>query len=319
MKIEGYEKRFVAFLDILGFKDLIKKIEVEESDSQDYQRVRVILDFLQSESVESNSHHDLLVYEEAEHGLIERELGDPRINYISDCVIISTEGTFDGFKALCNKVTKFSVQGATVGIYLRGGITYGNIYHHGPMLFGTAYQRALEVEENAVYPRVVVDDVVYDILHEHLGRFPLNEHAIREDQDGKKYLVNFPYGYESGFCTDWLGFLLKAKASILYFLNKFDGRVSGFGSELRRLDNFCCWKEMYAWKLNFDGENQRLLDKYLWLKEEFNSTLCRYSMFLDVSEDSPPSKYGVQEGPRIMPIVWTGAIWAPEKELGRYR
>lgn len=319
MQVEGYEKRFVAFLDILGFKELIKKIEKERSDSQDYQRVKLILDFLHDESVESNTHHDLLVYERTEHGLLEKELGDPRINYISDCVIISTEGTFDGFKALCNKVTKLSVQGATIGIYIRGGITYGNIHHHGPMLFGTAYQRALELEGEAGSPRVLIDDLVYSVIGDKQGVFPLSEHAIRRDSDGKNYLMNYPFGYESGFVTNWLSFLFRVQASILYFLNKFDQRVSGFGQELRQLDQFCCWREMFSWRLDFDGGDQWILYKYLWLKNEFNATLRRNAMYLDASQEWQKGIYGVLEGPRISNILWNGKIWTTEIELVRYR
>jgi hypothetical protein len=319
MLLKGYEKRFVAFLDILGFKELIKKIEKENTESQDHERVTLILDFLYQESVESNTHHDLLIYEEVEDGLLEKELGDPRINYISDCVIISTEGTFEGFFALCNKVTKFSVQGASAGIYMRGGITYGNLYHHGPMLYGTAYQRALELEEQASDPRILIDDVVFDFLREHDGKFPLNEEGVREDVDGKKYLRNFPFGYESGFVTDWFEFLLRIKSCVLYFLNKFDGRVSGFGHDLRYLDTLHCWKEKFSWDLNFDGGSEKILKKYIWLKDEFNSVLRKHAWYVDASQRLRSNPHGVQEGPRILPIVWNGRIWSAERDLGRHR
>lgn len=319
MAMKGIENRFVAFLDILGFKELVKKIEGESEDSQDYERVKWILDFLHEESTESNGHHDLNIYELTPEGLQEKELGDPRINYISDCVIISTEGTYDGFKAICNKVTKLSIQGACVGIYMRGAITYGKIYHHGPILFGTAYQRALELEGCADVPRVIIDDMVCDILSAHVGTFPLNGHAIRGGDDGRKYLINYPLGYESGFDTSWIDTLIRVKTSILYFLNKFDVRVSGFGAELRRLDQFCCWKERYSSKLNFDGGDAKILQKYLWLKDEFNRTLRRYSRVINARHQVRKSPHGVQEGPRIAPICWNGSIWAPEKELGRYR
>ncbi|PWW07100.1 hypothetical protein [Mangrovibacter plantisponsor] len=134
MNIDGYENRFVAFVDILGFKNLIHKIESEAIEGKDYQRVRSVLNFLHEESIESNGQHDLPVYEEKDGIILEKELGDPRINYISDCVIISTEGTFEGFKSLCNKLTKFSTDIACDGIFIRGGVTYGKIYHHGPIL-----------------------------------------------------------------------------------------------------------------------------------------------------------------------------------------
>ncbi len=62
MNIEGYENRFVAFLDILGFKELIYKIESEGEESSDFRRVRSVLNFLHEESIESNGQHDLPIY-----------------------------------------------------------------------------------------------------------------------------------------------------------------------------------------------------------------------------------------------------------------
>jgi len=316
---KGIETRFVAFLDILGFKELVKKIESENEDGQDYERVTWALDFLHAESEESNGHHDLNVYELTSDGMVEKELGDPRLNYISDCIIISAEGNFNGFKAICNKIIKLSIQGACAGIYMRGAITYGKIYHHGPILFGTAYQKALDLEKGAGDPRVLIDDVVCEVLSEHVGVFPLNGHAIRTDDDGKKYLLNYPLGYESGFDSSWIDTLLRVKVSILYFLNKFDVRVCGFCAELRRLDQFCCWKERYSMSLNFDGGDAHVLKKYIWLKNEFNRTLRRYSRVINARHQMRISPHAVQTGPRIAPITWNGRIWAPEKELGRYR
>ncbi|MEX5624188.1 hypothetical protein ABFV62_29090, partial [Pseudomonas syringae] len=89
----------------------------------DYGRVTWALDFLHAESEESNGHHDLNIYELTSDGMVEKEPGDPRLNYISDCIIISAEGDFNGFKAICNKITKLSIQGACAGIYMRGAIT----------------------------------------------------------------------------------------------------------------------------------------------------------------------------------------------------
>ncbi|MDE7592239.1 hypothetical protein NVR66_21755 [Enterobacter bugandensis] len=320
MNIDGYENRFVAFVDILGFKELIHKIESEAIEGADYQRVRSVLNFLHEESVESNGHHDLPVYEKKDGYILEKELGDPRINYISDCVIISTEGTFEGFKSLCNKLTKFSTDIACDGIFIRGGVTYGKIYHHGPMLFGSAYQRAYELESKyANNPRIVIDDVVFDFLSASKGVFPLNEHAITKDNDGLNYLANFPLNYYPMYTPSWLDFLLRIKSRILYHLNYFDPRVSGYGFELKRLDKFCCWKEVYGWDLSFDGRNEHVLKKYVWLKDEFNNTIKKYSKYLSASPRDFNYDIGVKEGMRIMPIHWNGTIWSPVKELGHYR
>lgn len=320
MNIEGYENRFVAFLDILGFKNLILKIESEKNESYDFHRVRSVLNFLHDESIESNGQHDLPIYEKQGDSLIEKELGDLRINYISDCVIISTESSLNGFKSLCNKLTKFSTDIACDGIFVRGAITHGKIYHHGPMLFGSAYQRAYELESQyAKYPRIIIDENVFDVLKENIGQFPLNKHAIKKDSEEISYLANFPLNYFPYYTYSWLSFLLRIKSRILYHLNIFDIRVSGFGHELRNLDKFCCWKEVYGWDLCFDGGDESVLNKYLWLKDEFNSTLVRYSSYLSVSKTDKNQNHGVQQGMKISPIGWNGTIWAPEKSLGHIR
>lgn len=319
MNIEGYENRFVAFLDILGFKELIYKIESEGEKSSDFQRVRSVLNFLHEESIESNGQHDLPVYEQKEGYMLEKELGDPRISYISDCVIISTESSFDGFKSLCNKITKFSTDIAYDGIFLRGSITHGKVYHHGPMLFGSAYQKAYQLEsEHAKHPRIIIDDIVFDVLRGDQGKFPLNEHAITKVDNDFSYLSNFPLNYHPMYTYSWLDFLLRVKSRILYHLNTFDPRVSGFGKELKNLDKFCCWKEFYGWDINFDGGSDRILEKYQWLKDEFNSTIERYSEFLTATSSNKDGA-GVKEGMRISPIHWNGVIWSPSKELGHIR
>lgn len=318
MNIEGYENRFVAFLDILGFKELIYKIESEGEKSSNFNRVRSVLNFLYEESIESNCQHDLPVYEQKEGYILEKELGDLRISYISDCVIVSTESSFDGFKSLCNKITKFSTDIACDGIFLRGSVTHGKVYHHGPMLFGSAYQKAYQLEsEHANHPRIIIDDIVFDVLKGDLGKFPLNEHAITKVDDDFSYLSNFPLNYYPMYTPSWLDFLLRVKSRILYHLNTFDPRVSGFGKELKNLDKFCCWKEVYGWDIKFDGGNDRVLEKYIWLKDEFNSTIERYSEFLTATPRD--KEWGLNEGMRISPIHWNGVIWSPMKELCHIR
>lgn len=319
MNIDGYENRFVAFLDILGFKELIYKVETEGEKSPDFKRIRSVLNFLHEESIESNGQHDLPMYELKEDYVLKKELGSPRINYISDCLIISTESSFDGFKSLCNKLTKFSTDIACDGIFMRGAITHGKIYHHGPMLFGSAYQRAYKLEsEFAKYPRIIIDDTVFKVLDGKWGIFPFNEHAITSVNGDYSYLTNFPLNYHPYYISSWPDFLLRIKSRILYYLNMFDSRVSGFGQELRNLDRFCCWKEVYGRDLCFDGGDDSVFKKYEWLKNEFNSTLIKHAEFLSVSNRE---KYrgGVNEGMRISPIHWSGLIWAPEQELGHIR
>ncbi|MFT4300374.1 MAG: hypothetical protein QM579_01340 [Desulfovibrio sp.] len=319
MDISGYENRFVAFIDILGFTALIGKIEENNNlDNPSFKAIISALNFLSEESVESNGQHDLVIYKSAESGsMIDIELGDPRINYISDCAIISTEGTFDGFKALCNKLTKFSTDLACDGIFLRGAITYGQVYHHGPILFGSAYMRAYKLEgEVAVYPRIIVDKSVFDALSDHDEEFPLCKNVIPIDSDNQRYLANFPYHYYPLYVYDWLSYLLRVKGKILYNLNLYDDRVTVFGADLKKLDASYCWKESYGYDLSFEGGSDCILKKYIWLANELNSTLLDNKDELS-KENNEESVY--PHGMRISPIQWNGTYWGPTEDLGLRR
>ena len=161
--------------------------------------------------------------------------------------------------------------------------------------------------------------IIFEELSDKRGVFPLNGHAIVKDKDEVNYLMNFPLNYHPQYTPSWLDFLLRIKSRLLYHLNTYDSRVSGFGAELKNLDKFCCWKEVYGWDLNFDGGSESVLKKYEWLKDEFNSTINKYSEYLSVHGDKKKHYGGVKEGMKISPIAWNGVIWSPEKELGHIR
>jgi hypothetical protein len=312
MIIDNYKEKFVAFVDILGFKALIENIEGKvPTHNSDFKKVFSALNFLNEESQGSDGNHDLPVYEVSEKGMVERELGNPIITYVSDCVVISTDGTFDGFKGLCNKLTKFSTDLAADGIFLRGAITYGKVFHNGRILFGTGYQNAFKLETTkAINPRIIIDESVLDFLKRYNGQFPLNKAGVKEDdEDNIFYLRIFPLNYFPYYTITWLDYLLRVKSHLLYHLNMFDKRVEGFGIELRNLDTFCCWKEKYTYELDFTGGNESILKKYIWLSQQFNETLETYREFLS-NENAEL---------RINKIVFDGNIWKPEKQLGHYR
>jgi hypothetical protein len=306
-----YGNRFVAFVDILGFKQMISQIENQtQGHVRLFQRLRSVLNFLNEESVESNGQHDLLVYELSADKMIERELGDPRITYVSDCAIVSTEGTFDGFKSLCNKLTKISTDLACDGMFVRGAITYGPLYHDKKFVFGSAYQRAYEVESTiADTPRIIIDDSALTFLKDFDGQFPLRDSGVRIDSDGFRYLRPFPFEYYPAYAFNWLGFLLRVKGHILFSLNMYDGRVDHFSKPLVELDKYYQWREFVGERPDFAGANEKVMRKYLWLKDEFNRTISQYAELLT-------SKAGKLQ---LAPILDLGTHWGPEHMLGHYR
>lgn len=307
----NYGNRFVAFIDILGFKQMIGHVEKKmPGHEQIFKRLVSVLNFLNEESIESNGNHDLPVYEFKGETLVERELGNPRITYISDCVIVSTDPDFDGFKSICNKLTKFSTDLACDGMFLRGAITYGPLFHDMKFVFGSAYQRAYEIESKlAVHPRILVDQSVLDFLHNRFGEFPLNDTGTTLGDDGLRYLSCFPFQYHPMYTFDWVNFLLRVKGHILYALNLFDPRISGYPKPLQNLDRYYCWREACGTTPDFSGSDERVFQKYLWLKDEFNKTLVFYHKFLLNGSGQV----------RIAKIIDLGSHWGPETILGQLR
>lgn len=73
---EIMEERFVAFVDILGFKDIVRNIEKDNTPNNLALRtVKSVLNFIDEETYEPNYCSDLPIYEETEEGFVEKELG----------------------------------------------------------------------------------------------------------------------------------------------------------------------------------------------------------------------------------------------------
>lgn len=103
---ERPQRRYCAFLDILGFKKLLERVEDPAADDRHVESIISVLNFIAEEVVEPAYGPDLPVYTATANGLLEQELGGLRMISVSDSMIISADYTPDGFKALCRKVTK---------------------------------------------------------------------------------------------------------------------------------------------------------------------------------------------------------------------
>lgn len=239
---EIMEERFVAFIDILGFKDIVRNIEKDNTPNNLALRtVKSVLNFMDEETYEPNYCSDLPIYEKTEEGFVEKELGDPRLTYVSDCIIISAEPTIDGFKGLSRKIHKITADLACDGIFCRGAITKGKLFHKGRILFGSSYIRAFTLEEEtAIFPRVIIDPEIIDFFELKEGEMPLAPAFFGLDKDGIYYQ------------RYWTWYL-------------FPPHAGSFESYLHRvythIEN----------KLNEFRDTPRILEKYKWLEQEFKS------------------------------------------------
>src|SRR4051794_25790760 len=115
-----YEERFCAYVDILGFRELI--VGVRRGDVP-FNRVKQAL-----RAVHKPVAANLDGYEDS----------DFRAQSISDAVVISTAPSSDGLSHLFYALEHLTLQLLYEGFLLRGAIVHGRLYHRDQTVFGDA-------------------------------------------------------------------------------------------------------------------------------------------------------------------------------------
>lgn len=143
-----YENRIVAFLDILGWKDATL---MEGQQGNDI--VKLLgksLAQLRGIASHFNSLSKLLPEEK-------KWPGNPVMTQFSDSLVISVDDNKHGREELQRALYVLTSNLIDFKFLLRGGVTRGEIYHDGALVFGPAFIEAYELEsKNASVPRVIL-------------------------------------------------------------------------------------------------------------------------------------------------------------------
>jgi hypothetical protein len=147
MQDPTYERRYCAFVDILGFKELIDKLD--------------------DGAIPLLSLRDLLskVHNPPPTNAAALPTSDFRAQSISDAVALSAAPNPAGLGAIIHTVNQLAVELLKQGFFIRGAIVKDLLYHDDKTVFGRALLHAYALENSIVrYPRVmatreVVDDV----------------------------------------------------------------------------------------------------------------------------------------------------------------
>ena len=165
-----YEVRYCAYIDILGFSELIGQLRTDPARSE---TVRALL---------TKIRHP---YDENLVGF-----GDTgfRAQSISDAVAVSTLPTSQGLSVLCAALREISLGLLYHGYFVRGAVCKGPLYHDDNMVFGEALIRAFRLESEIVkYPRIMLTKEVAEdgLASTYEESFP--EH-IQQAIDGPYFL-----------------------------------------------------------------------------------------------------------------------------------
>jgi len=133
-----FEEKFIAYMDVLGFKGMVEASESGNGMS---------LPELMGNLSKLGTQQDETKYER--HGpttcpqsqCIEKNLNF-KVTQISDCVIVSSELSPAGIINLVSHCWGAVIELLMKGTMCRGYITKGSIYHHNNQVIGTGYQKA---------------------------------------------------------------------------------------------------------------------------------------------------------------------------------
>lgn len=178
--VQQYQDRYCAFVDILGFRQLIEQLR---------------------ENVDSFEalHHLLKRVHGAKSGAaVDADDTDFRAQSISDAVAISTAVSGIGLNQLFRSLQFLSLDLLSEGYFVRGAVVRAPLYHDDQTVFGQALVRAFHFEsEVARYPRIVVTREVREDMLSYIGRtigngaskdvYPPME-ILRQSSDGPMYL-----------------------------------------------------------------------------------------------------------------------------------
>lgn len=178
-----YEDRIVCFVDFLGFRDLVGD-SVSEDGITVPEKLKIIFESL------AFTNKTWLDGDSLFHNLNKTK----KISQFSDSVAVSFEvNDTSGVFRVIDKLQQWIIVLAAEGIFVRGGIAHGKLFHNERFIFGPALIQAYDLEHMyAKYPRIVFKESIVD-LGVRYGRWKKDEKEfldklISQDDDGYYYI-----------------------------------------------------------------------------------------------------------------------------------
>lgn len=161
---------------------------------------------------------------------------------------------------------------ASCDVLLRGGITIGDLYHDGNIVYGPAMNEAYLLEsQKAVYPRVIADvHIINDFIKEQVKLGKADHYDVKDtlnllkkDRDGKYFVDMLRQDRElSDEGDEYFRWLKNLRTVIVEGLNRYDSPQLNWNEKLQQILNK---------KYNKSAkENRNIFIKYEWLKEYYN-------------------------------------------------
>jgi len=225
----AYEKKFVAFLDLLGITNEIRS-KVNGSENEIISKMSKIKNIVEIE-INATPMSDKM-----------------NMLYISDSFIFVCEPDALAFflQVLSNIQMRILVECKTM---LRGALEYGDVIVQdgGKQIIGPAYIDAyLKQEHDAIFPRIIIGNSVLEIIHSQIAEY--NKIIISQDRETSLDYIDVYMTLEN-----------KSKGDITTRLRRegiFDYLCSEYKNHHK--DSSSSIRAKYAWTINY------LKEKGVW-------------------------------------------------------
>jgi hypothetical protein len=165
--------RSIAFLDILGFSEHVKR-------AQDPGYFPTLLTALRTVKSVGDTWPTVVGQEGIPPEEMQKAL-DFRSHTFSDSIVLSERGKM--VAPLIFAVARLAMALLKDGVYFRGGIAVGALHHDETVVFGPAFLQAYDLEHTAAkYPRVLLTDTALEIARQNAIKFPGYALTHRVDQ-----------------------------------------------------------------------------------------------------------------------------------------
>jgi hypothetical protein len=176
-------KKFVAFLDILGFKELVKN----NSHSYLIEEFRKFL-FLNQYGLSNGQINNNATNQDE---IFNTDISKVNLISISDSIVLYTnDNTIDDFLCIIDAVSTLLNIGIKNGFPLRGGLTYGyfsamlkenkslNFDYSNQILLGKALVEAYIIESKQEWAGCIISDECFKIFEEKVDNAKLKYYKI---------------------------------------------------------------------------------------------------------------------------------------------
>lgn len=245
--MSNYGNHIVAFIDILGFKSI-----VEESSTD-----KAVFDTI------LNSLKTLEQHVEYNAGKAAHRQSVFKMTQFSDSIVISRPNTEDALFFMIMDLNFLQNVLAKSGVLIRGGVSYGSLYHENNICFGPAFVKAYELEsKHAIYPRIIIDP---DIINDDVDKNYIKQYHKYTQQDGSEHIEEKKT--DPSFIHALFQTILKQDKDGFYFVD--------FLNTFVQPDTIEALQASLPIKLaaitGEDVGSRRVRDKLLWMKDYLES------------------------------------------------